>query len=906
MLFSALLKMIKNRALAILLIISGILVLLGTFSVLSSASPSTNSKISSDVYQKAQQNGTAQVFIEFKNNNLNGKSVSSLSQIDSITGNFGNVVSANVGISELNSLQNNPNVERVSLVTFKHVFLQDSVPLINGTKTWPLQQNSMNLTGAGQTVCIIDTGVDYTHPDLGGCYGNNNASSPCKVIGGYNFIANNSNPMDDHGHGTHVAGIIGANGTIKGVAPGVKIVALKVCDSSGSCADNDIFSAIDWCVGNSSAFNIRVISISLGGELNYTSYCDNNPSENSNFFTPHINAAIAKNISVVIAAGNSGNYTAVSSPGCIQNVTVVSSSTKSDSISSFSNRWQLDNLFAPGEAINSTWPGGYAILSGTSMATPHVSGAIAIINEYLKLSNQTKTPKQIEYVLNSTGKKINDSLSGTTYSRIDIYSSIILSDNQPPVVSLISPINNNISSYFNQTFICNATDLSLHNITFYLWNSTSGVYNQTFSITNGSSNQFQINLTNLGVDNYHWNCLYTDENDNSAFAISNFTLPIQGPFVTLNSPVNSSPATINETFNCSAISSFQLKNVTFFLWNSTGNEKSISANITGTSNSTSINYTFTHEDNYKWNCLFTNNASNQSFATQNSTLTYDITPPNVTLGDLPVDNTTSSVSNTFYYNVSDNLNIANCSLFINNNLNLTNSSVNKSVTNTFIQTFTPNPGTYNYYISCSDFGSNVANSSTESFVIVAPSTGGGGSGGSSGSSSGSGGGASLPIIPQVNPITVGYSKKIGTGQRINFTALNGEKHTLTLDSIQNNSATITIQSTPQNLTLKINESVKLSLSSPNIYDILVTLNSIEGNNVNITLKAISEPIGSTKHIVENSTNSTVNTTLSKVKSNNYPVILIALIVVIFLVIFSLKARKVRKHHKLIHHHRSSK
>ena len=249
----------------------------------------------------------------------------------------------------MDELEENPNVERISLVGTKRIFLQDSVPLINASYSNSLVLNGVNLTGKGQTVCIIDTGVNYSHPDLGGCFGAN-----CKVIGGYDFVNNDADPMDDNGHGTHVAGIIAANGSINGVAPEAKIVALKVCNSGGSCSDNNVISAINWCVGNSSVYNISVISMSLGGAFNFTSYCDSDTTENSDIYAAPINSAFAKNISFAISSGNSGNSTSVSSPACIQNATRVGATTKSDGIASYSNRWALDMLFAPGSAINST------------------------------------------------------------------------------------------------------------------------------------------------------------------------------------------------------------------------------------------------------------------------------------------------------------------------------------------------------------------------------------------------------------------------------------------------------------------------------------------------------------------------------------------------------------------------
>lgn len=111
-----------------------------------------------------------------------------------------------------------------------HTALATSVPDIGATAAW----TSYGVTGSGVRVAILDTGVDYTHSDLGGCFG-----PSCKVIGGYDFVNDDDDPADDNGHGTHVAGIVAANGSLKGVAPDASILAYKVLDASGSGWSSD-------------------------------------------------------------------------------------------------------------------------------------------------------------------------------------------------------------------------------------------------------------------------------------------------------------------------------------------------------------------------------------------------------------------------------------------------------------------------------------------------------------------------------------------------------------------------------------------------------------------------------------------------------------------------------------------
>ncbi|HII72097.1 TPA: S8 family serine peptidase, partial [Candidatus Woesearchaeota archaeon] len=199
-------------------------------------------------------------------------------------------------------------------------FISASVPFINADDVWSQQVNGINLDGCDQTVCIIDSGINYNHADFGG-YG----SFPnAKVIGGYDFANNDDNPFDEGGacagHGSHVAGIIASeDSTYKGVAPGARIVALKVLEVSGSkCvgSTSDIIAAIDWCVANASRFNISVISMSLGTD----SFGPNLPCD-SESEAASINAAVQAGLTVIVASGNEyRGYSAlpgISSPACV-------------------------------------------------------------------------------------------------------------------------------------------------------------------------------------------------------------------------------------------------------------------------------------------------------------------------------------------------------------------------------------------------------------------------------------------------------------------------------------------------------------------------------------------------------------------------------------------------------------
>lgn len=262
-------------------------------------------------------------------------------------------------------------------------------------------REQLNITGRNITVAVIDTGIDYNHPDLGGCFG-----PSCRVIGGFDFVYNDSNPIDDHSHGTHVAGIIGANGSLTGVAPDASFIALKVCDLSGWCWDSDIIAAIDWALVN----NADVISMSLGGIYQ--------PNDEVSVLELSVAEAVKQGITVAVSAGNSGPGAQTTehpaSSGAV--ITVGSSNDRGttyasdDVLSSFSSRgpsaWgRLDpDILAPGSSIYSTvLENSYGEKSGTSMAAPHVAGAAALLLE----SNPALTPLQVRRKLMNSAENIS-------------------------------------------------------------------------------------------------------------------------------------------------------------------------------------------------------------------------------------------------------------------------------------------------------------------------------------------------------------------------------------------------------------------------------------------------------------------------------------------------------------------
>jgi subtilisin family serine protease len=207
-------------------------------------------------------------------------------------------------------------------------------------------------TGAGVTAYVIDTGIRTTHTQFGG-----------RASGGYTAINDGNGTNDCAGHGTHVAGTIG--GSTYGVAKGVKLVAVRVLDCSGSGSNSGVIAGIDWVTKNHSGPSVA--NMSLGGGA-------------SSALDTAVNNSIASGVAYAVAAGNDNANACSYSPARVSAAITVGATTSSDARSSFSNYGSCVDLFAPGSSITSsinTSDTATAVYNGTSMATPHVAGVIA-------------------------------------------------------------------------------------------------------------------------------------------------------------------------------------------------------------------------------------------------------------------------------------------------------------------------------------------------------------------------------------------------------------------------------------------------------------------------------------------------------------------------------------------------
>lgn len=376
----------------------------------------------------------------------------------------GLALTAHVG--DISSIAQTPGVRAVYPDYQVQALLTNSVPLIGAPVVWTMTDgSSLPVTGSGMRVAVIDSGIDYNHADLGGP-GFPNA----RVITGYNFIADTSDPWDDLGHGTHMAGTVGANGGKKGVAPGASLMAYKIFDANGKGVTSDILAAIELALdpdGNpASQDGAHVINLSLGDA--------GTPNDPLSQACDH---AVQSGVIVVAAGGNSGpRYSSTTSPGIAQQVISVGATNITDGIWTYSSRgpvsttWAIKpDLVAPGISITSTIAGGgYGSGTGTSIAAAHVSGAAALLRQL----HPAWQPAWIKAALMNTAKDLGRSPFEQGAGRVQVNQAaltpVIIS---PPSLSLGRVDSSQPLWTRQETLVVNNVSLSLATYTFSITGS---------------------------------------------------------------------------------------------------------------------------------------------------------------------------------------------------------------------------------------------------------------------------------------------------------------------------------------------------------------------------------------------------------------------------------------------------
>jgi len=468
---------------------------LGLFLISLQIARADNSKISPDLLPLLQQpSNNISVIVQYNSQpsgggGLLGPVFKLLDGLVNIVFSLIPAVAAILHPADVISLSNQSNVAYISLDRPLAASLDYSAGAVNAPAAW-----SAGLDGSGVGIAIIDSGI-YSHPDLNGVN-----SGQSRVVYRQSFIGGNQ--FDDFGHGTHVAGIAAGNGgdssktgafhTYRGIAPNANVLDLRVLNANGSSSDSVVIAAIQKAVQLKSRYNVRVINLSLGRPI-YEG-CTHDP------LCQAVEAAWKNGIVVVVAAGNLGRngYGTILSPGdsphaitvgCMKTEMTVSRT--DDLIASYSSKGPtyidltakpdlvapgnlVVSLLAPGSTLEAEYPGNvippsqytsssspgapaYFRLSGTSMATPVVSGAVALLLQ----KNPNLTPDTIKARLMKTASK-NFPATSTAYdpstgrSYTDVYDMFTVGAGYMDIAAVLANNDSVFSSaaspqmYYNQ------------------------------------------------------------------------------------------------------------------------------------------------------------------------------------------------------------------------------------------------------------------------------------------------------------------------------------------------------------------------------------------------------------------------------------------------------------------------
>jgi len=316
---------------------------------------------------------------------------------------------------KIRELAADPKVERIWPDLPVHICLDASVPHIRVPRVW-----EAGFTGRDVSVAVVDTGIDPGHPDFAG-----------RIAGMQDFTGEGA--RDNHGHGTHVAGIAaGAGSRYRGVAPDALIYAAKVLHGDGSGYMSEVIAGLEWAVQQ----RVKVINLSLGGV---------GPCDGSDALSTACDAVVDQGVVVCVAAGNYGpGASTVGPPGCAHKVLTVGACSTQDTIPGFSARGPTSDgrvkpdVLLPGVDIvacraQNTSMGTpvdalYTKASGTSMATPHAAGLAALLLQAFP----GLTPAQLKERFMNTAKDLGQNANTQGRGRADAYQAYLGSSAPPP------------------------------------------------------------------------------------------------------------------------------------------------------------------------------------------------------------------------------------------------------------------------------------------------------------------------------------------------------------------------------------------------------------------------------------------------------------------------------------------
>jgi len=425
-----------------------------------------------------------------------------------------------------NRLYELPKIQDVKMVYEDHevhAYLDSSVPVIKADTA----RTTYNVTGSNVTIAVIDTGIDDAHESVNDLDDNPATNDP-KVIGFKDFVNFYPDPYDDHGHGTHCAGIAagtGGSSVYKGVAPGAKLVGVKVLNAWGYGSESTVIAGIDWTVQNKDDYGIKIISMSLGRDYN---------NDGTTPMALACDAAVDAGIVVVVAAGNAGMWGSktVGDPACAKKVITVGAIDDYMDIAYFSSRGPTADgrikpeVCAVGVDVTSAEAGtgnGYIPHSGTSMSTPHVAGVAALMLEY----NPNLAPLEIREILMDTA--VDRGVIGPDndygWGVVDSMDALLLSlpqEHDIKVSDLQAPdyVKPNDTALVNAT-VCNIGMNNETNITVELIINGTLVNNTTIPVIE--------NGTNISV------CfIWSAPSIEGMYNLTVYAVPVQGENITIN------------------------------------------------------------------------------------------------------------------------------------------------------------------------------------------------------------------------------------------------------------------------------------------------------------------------------------------------------------------------------------